>query len=960
MIRQFASMWNALRPSAVAAVLRRRTVRAELGYGAFLSYSGDRDRRLLPRIQQAIEKHPRRWYRPPRLRIFLDYSGVTIGPKLEAQIISGLSRSQWLVVVASPEAAQSKWVGYEIEWWLRHRTADRLLLVLSDGNLAWDKKSGDWDAARSTALPPALLGAFAEEPVWKTVRWRESERGGREPDIDAIAVSIAAVVRGVSEEDLKSEGLRETRRNLRWAQAAGAVLAMLLVIALVVAQIALVQRDNADRQTRIAAARLMASVAEAKAGTDIRAALLLAVAAYRTDPSARNLGAVFRANVASPALVRYATTAAEVTALTSTADGRTVLAGLADGQVVAWSPEALTTSPIMKLAGPVNVLATSPDGSVVAASDGRHVALWRRGAQTTHLDSSDGRAADPPAVTLLAIAPSGKLAAVRRVRDREMIIEIVDIPAGQVIARHPDTNRSVTMVATDDELIAVGENGDARRLRIADGTPTIPEESKWPCGTQRVGDLAANGAAYPCSSPNKGEVSIHPVPSANDSGSAEGQFWISVPLASQSLPPVLSNSGRTAAAPSQDGGFYLVAAERDRPRDTEPIRLAGATVDALGLLRFLGDSESRLISASRNQIILWDTAQVDRLAATTPMEISFGCRGCEPVVSYSPDTRTAIVSGVRAGYGDLDPYATLVHPLRPGGWRPISIPELDGIPVWQPDSGAVAFAWRQARQRNDLRLELPAEATVLAARQLQDRAVAAGVSSSPDKVVTVGHDGVIYFHDARTGQIEEQLPAPGDIRTVDTAAISPDGRLIAFSDTENLIVFDVVTRRTVATIPMTGASGVQFTDAFLLIQRGRDTEIWERDGSVRRRTIGADIPNVPSDLIADRSAETIVIRDPAHHLTVVTGEGTVLGTIPPANTEANSRSAMDLTRDGRYLLTVTTGSDKRPGMLIERDISPEGLIRAACERAGAELSAAEWDALVGIPRPVQGRCPTNR
>ena len=55
------------------------------------------------------------------------------------------------------------WVNREVEHWLTVGGAACLLIVLTDGELAWDEKTGDFSLEVSSALLPALVGAFASE-----------------------------------------------------------------------------------------------------------------------------------------------------------------------------------------------------------------------------------------------------------------------------------------------------------------------------------------------------------------------------------------------------------------------------------------------------------------------------------------------------------------------------------------------------------------------------------------------------------------------------------------------------------------------------------------------------------------------------------------------------------------------------------------------------------------------------
>ena len=71
-----------------------------------------------------------------------------------------LAASSWFVLMASPAAARSSWVNREVEWWPKHRSAERILVVLTEGRFAW-ADDGDQDG-EDAALPPALKGAVCE------------------------------------------------------------------------------------------------------------------------------------------------------------------------------------------------------------------------------------------------------------------------------------------------------------------------------------------------------------------------------------------------------------------------------------------------------------------------------------------------------------------------------------------------------------------------------------------------------------------------------------------------------------------------------------------------------------------------------------------------------------------------------------------------------------------------------
>jgi len=164
-------------------------------YDAFLSYSHAEDRGVARRLHTGVEKFAKPWYRARGLRLFLDENSLSANPGLWSSIESALADSSWFVLVTSPRAAGSKWVDREIRWWLQNRSPDRLLIVLADGELIWDQEAGDFDAKGSTALPPALLGVLAEEPLWVTVPEGASEELELREAIVDVATAMSAGTR---------------------------------------------------------------------------------------------------------------------------------------------------------------------------------------------------------------------------------------------------------------------------------------------------------------------------------------------------------------------------------------------------------------------------------------------------------------------------------------------------------------------------------------------------------------------------------------------------------------------------------------------------------------------------------------------------------------------------------------------------------------------------------------------
>ncbi|BBH70757.1 hypothetical protein ACTI_74420 [Actinoplanes sp. OR16] len=201
-------------------------------FDGFISYSHAADGRLAPAVQRGLHRLAKPWHRRRALWIFRDQTGLAVTPGLWSSIQTALDGSQYFVLLASPEAARSPWVNKEIEHWVATKSPQRILPVLTDGEWAWDAGAGDFTAG-STAVPGALRGVFAEEPLYLDLRWARDDlhlnlRHARFRD--AIA-QLAAPMHGVSKDELESEDVRQHRRARRLWSAATATLVVLALVA---------------------------------------------------------------------------------------------------------------------------------------------------------------------------------------------------------------------------------------------------------------------------------------------------------------------------------------------------------------------------------------------------------------------------------------------------------------------------------------------------------------------------------------------------------------------------------------------------------------------------------------------------------------------------------------------------------------------------------------------------------
>ena len=228
-------------------------------YDAFISYSHAKDKPLAGRLQSVIQTLGKPWYKRRSLRVFRDDTSLSATPHLWPSIEAALGELRFLVLLASREAAGSKWVGKEIEYWLKNKEPNTLLIAVTDGELSWEASAGDFDWSPATPLPAVLKGNFSTEPKWVDLSaYRDGALTG-DAKFTELAANFAAYIKGVPKEDLLSEELRQQRRalTLAWSMVAllivlGGAAAWQWRAATVAAQEATEQRDLAEKRLTLA------------------------------------------------------------------------------------------------------------------------------------------------------------------------------------------------------------------------------------------------------------------------------------------------------------------------------------------------------------------------------------------------------------------------------------------------------------------------------------------------------------------------------------------------------------------------------------------------------------------------------------------------------------------------------------------------------------------------------------
>ncbi|MBX3625011.1 MAG: toll/interleukin-1 receptor domain-containing protein [Rhizobacter sp.] len=227
---------------------------AEYRYWAFLSYS-HHDKAIAKRLQKQLETYrvPKRLVGretshgavPPRVSpVFRDRDELHAGSDLKASVHEALSRSRWLIVVCTPDAARSPWVNREIIEFKKLHGERRVLALIARGEPFASDMAG---REAEECFPPALRRALTAdgkaegeslEPIAADMR---KEGDG----LHRATLKLLAGMLGVPFDDLVR---RDVQRRVRWLTALASASAVGVVVFAFLAIVALQARNEAQYQ----------------------------------------------------------------------------------------------------------------------------------------------------------------------------------------------------------------------------------------------------------------------------------------------------------------------------------------------------------------------------------------------------------------------------------------------------------------------------------------------------------------------------------------------------------------------------------------------------------------------------------------------------------------------------------------------------------------------------------------
>ncbi|MBT9527401.1 MAG: TIR domain-containing protein [Rhizobacter sp.] len=223
-------------------------------YWAFLSYS-HHDKLIAKRLQKQLETYrvPRRLVGretshgpvPARVSpVFRDRDELHAGADLKASVQDALSKSRWLIVVCTPDAARSPWVNREIIEFKKLHGERRVLALIARGEPFASDMAG---REAEECFPPALRRALNDqgvpegellEPIAADMR-----KHGDGPQ--RATLKLLAGMLGVSFDDLVR---RDMQRRVRLLSAVAGASVLGLVAFAFLAVMAVQARNEAQHQ----------------------------------------------------------------------------------------------------------------------------------------------------------------------------------------------------------------------------------------------------------------------------------------------------------------------------------------------------------------------------------------------------------------------------------------------------------------------------------------------------------------------------------------------------------------------------------------------------------------------------------------------------------------------------------------------------------------------------------------
>lgn len=863
------------------------------------------------------------------MRIFRDQTSLAANPALWRSIEEALTESQYFLLLACPSSAKSEWVQKEIDWWLQNRSVEKLLIALTDGTIAWDEKTRDFDWRRTTAISPSLQGMLPGEPLYADFRVAKARQSYRRSDAAyrSAILDIAAPLSGRSKDDLDGEDIRQHRIALRTA---GAV-ASFIVVLTVMAGIGM---SLARQRQKTAASRALASEAASHLDDETDLALLLSLEARRIADTVESRRSLLTALQRIPGLAGFLWGHSDaVTKAVISPDGQTVLSAGWDDRIVLWSVS--THQAIgQPIAGPRDAVgvAFSPDGSRFASAGDGMIVIWDT---SSHLPEGEPLKYAGEEFIHVAFSPNGKMlaASTDAYGAHPARIVLFDVATHGVVGS--PIEGSTFAFSPDDTLLAIAQYENLALFDLRTHRATI----KALTGHTRnisVVEFSRNGAVVAAGSEDK-TVVLWEVKSHRRLGSLAGHTNTVTSL-------LFNRSGTVLLSGGADGKIIRWDAENLEALDT-PVKDLNAVICSI----FLGPGgRVTAVACQKNHVLLIsvnsDPALGRRIRAP---DAGFSN------LAFSPDGRTLVSS---AEFGDVTEWDVS-----------------NGVPVGAPLSGHNRQVTSLAYAPDGKTLVSGSlDGTLIFWNMATHKAIGppVGASGSPvwslawspdGKTVVSGGDAEVVFWEAAT---HRQLGPPVASQTgrIWALAFSPDGRIFGSAGNDRVVTIwkagtHVIPVKTFASsleghYEWLTPAGLSFSPDGTLLAAST------LENSVTIWSLKSGQPLQPTLYGHTQSVSTLNFAPDGKILASGSDDGEIrlwdVETHDPIGILVGQQKAIkSVTFGPAGGILASAGEDES---IIFWEVDYEAWSTRACGIANRNLTRTEWDTYLGN-RPYQKTCP---